>query len=169
MSSIGIDQIQELRASTGAGIMDCKNALTESDGDQLKAQQILRDQGLEIAAKKASRTADQGVVEAYIHSGGRIGAIVELNCETDFVARTDDFRTLAHDLAMQVAAMNPHVLSSDPDGADSIPHDSNKALLSQSFIKDQSKTIQDLLTETTARTGEKIAIRRFFRFELGEE
>ena len=169
MSSIGIDQIQELRASTGSGIMDCKNALTESGGDQLKAQQILRDQGLEVAAKKASRTADQGVVEAYIHSGGRIGAIVELNCETDFVARTEGFRNLAHDLAMQVAAMNPSSVSLASEDIDAMPPDNDKALLTQSFIKDQSKTIQDLLTETTARTGEKIAIRRFIRFELGEE
>ena len=110
---VSVEMIKELRFQTGAGIMDCKRALEEGDGDFDKAQELLREQGIEAAAKKLSRVTDQGAVEAYIHSGGRIGAMVEVNCETDFVARTPEFKSLAHDLAMQVAASNPSFLRRD--------------------------------------------------------
>jgi elongation factor Ts len=160
MPEITVEQVRELRESTGAGIMDCKRALQDANGSLEGALAILREKGLASAAKRAGRTADQGVVESYIHSGGRIGVLVELNCETDFVARTEDFRTLAHDLAMQVAAM-------DPDSFADETSDGSARLLEQAFIKDPSKTVQDLVTETIARTGENIQIRRFVRFALG--
>jgi elongation factor Ts len=163
MPDITVEQVRELRDATGAGVMDCKRALQGASGSFDGALEILRKQGVASAAKRAGRTADQGVVESYIHSGSRIGALVELNCETDFVARTDGFRALAHDLAMQVAAMNPTNLSTeDADGSDV------SVLLEQSFIKDPSKTVQDLVTETIATTGENIQVRRFIRFALGE-
>jgi len=143
--------------------MDCKRALQGANGSFDGALEILRIQGVTSAAKRAGRTADQGVVESYIHSGSRIGALVELNCETDFVARTDGFRALAHDLAMQIAAMNPANFSTeDADGGNV------SVLMQQSFIKDPSKTVQDLVTETIATTGENIQVRRFIRFALGE-
>ena len=160
MPEITVEQVRELRESTGAGIMDCKRALQDANGSLEGALAILREKGLASAAKRAGRTADQGVVESYIHSGGRIGVLVELNCETDFVARTEDFRTLAHDLAMQVAAM-------DPDSFADETSDGSARLLEQAFIKDPSKTVQDPVTETIARTGENIQIRRFVRFALG--
>ena len=165
---ISVESIKALRDSTGAGIMDSKNALQESNGDIAKAEEILREKGIASAMKKASRATNQGLVESYIHSGGRIGAIVETNCETDFVARTDDFRALAHDIAMQVAAMDPkYVDESDiPDGEDEKPD--QVCLLQQAFIKDPSKTVQDLVNEVVGKIGENIKVRRFSRFALGE-
>ena len=165
---ISVDSIKALRDRTGAGIMDCKRALQSADGDLDRAEELLKQQGIASASKKASRETNQGIVDSYIHSGGRIGAMVELNCETDFVARTDDFRTLAHDLAMQVAAMAPVYLNSDdiPSGADGNSQES--CLMLQPFIKDPTMTVQDLVNETVGKLGENVRVRRFSRFSLGE-
>ena len=165
--SVTTDAIKTLREQTGAGIMDCKRALEEAEGDLAKATEILRQRGVAIAAKKASRETAEGVVEAYIHSGSRIGAIVELNCETDFVARLAEFRNLAHNLAMQVAAMAPRYISREdiPDGATGEAEE--LVLLEQPFIKDESRTIQDQIQEVIALVQENIRVRRFARFALG--
>ena len=144
--------------------MDCKKALDESNGDVDKAEQILKEQGIASAAKKAGRDTDQGLIETYIHSGGRIGAMVEVNCETDFVARTKEFSDLAHDIAMQIAAMNPSTLEENNTDIES----DNSSLLQQPFIKDPSKNIQELINETVGKLGENIRVRRFKRFSLGE-
>lgn len=160
--------IKALRELTGAGIMDSKRALEEAGGDIKRAQDILREKGIASAAKKSDRETEQGVIESYIHSGGRIGAMVEANCETDFVARTEDFKALAHDIAMQVAAMNPRFIdeSEIPDGEDVDPQES--CLLQQPFIKDPGMTIDELIKELIGKLGENIRIRRFSRFSLGE-
>lgn len=165
---VTVDLIKALREKTGAGIMDTKKALEEADGDLDKAQALLREKGLATAAKKADRATLEGLVESYIHSGGRIGALVEVNCETDFVARTDGFKALAHDLAMQVAAMNPRYLDSPdvPEDDDSTPQES--CLLEQPFIRDPSLTVRDRVNETISQVGENVRIRRFSRFSLGE-
>ena len=165
---LSVTTIKELRERTGAGIMDCKRALEETAGDLSKAEEILVKQGIASAAKKATRSTEEGIVESYIHSGGRIGVLLEVNCETDFVARTDDFRELAHDLAMQVAAMAPSYVSSEevPDGEDS--DSAETVLMHQPFIKDPSKSIQDLVNEGIGKLGENIRVRRFTRFSLGE-
>jgi elongation factor Ts len=178
--AITTQQVKELRDKTGAGIMDSKRALEESGGNIDRAIEILRQQGLAKADKKAGRVAAQGVVEPYIHAGGRIGAIVELNCETDFVARTADFQTLAHDLAMQVAATSPRYVSEDE-----IPAEANAvlesefgdrkrvlesvSLLDQPFIKDPKFTIRDLIKAQIGKLGENIVVRRFARFEVGAD
>ena len=156
--------IKELRERTSAGVMDCKKALDESNGNVDKAEQILKEQGIASAAKKAGRDTDQGLIETYIHSGGRIGAMVEVNCETDFVARTKEFSDLAHDIAMQVAAMNPSTLEENNTDIES----DNSSLLQQPFLKDPSKNIQELINETVGKLGENIRVRRFKRFSLGE-
>ena len=156
--------IKELRARTRAGVIDCKKAHEESNGNVDKAEQILKEQGIASAAKKAGRDTDQGLIETYIHSGGRIGAMVEVNCETDFVARTKEFSDLAHDIAMQVAAMNPSTLEENNTNVES----DNSSLLQQPFIKDPSKNIQELINETVGKLGENIRVRRFKRFSLGE-
>ena len=163
-----IESIKALREETGAGIMDCKRALEESSGDLDQAREILREQGIAAAAKKASRSTDEGVVDSYIHSGSRVGAIVELNCETDFVARTPDFRGLAHDIAMQVAAMSPrYVDASDvPDGEGHDPEE--VCLLQQPFIKDTSVSVVDIVNEAVGKLGENIRVKRFTRFSIGE-
>jgi elongation factor Ts len=165
---ITLDMIKSLRERSGAGIMDCKRALESSDGNEDKAMQFLLEQGIASAAKKSSRVASQGVVESYIHAGGRIGAIVEVNCETDFVARTPEFQTLAREIAMQVAAMNPMVVSEEElrEGVDGLP--TQLVLLMQPYIRDGSKDIRQLVNEAIGRTGENIQIKRFSRFELGE-
>ena len=166
--AVTVEDIKALRDLTGAGVMDSKKALEESDGDIGKAEEFLRQQGIASAAKKASRATNQGIVESYIHSGGRIGAMIELNCETDFVARTEDFQSLANNLAMQIAAMSPiYVDESDvPEGeaADT----SQDCLMQQPFIRDPSRTVQDMVNETVGRLGENIRVRRFKRFSLGE-
>lgn len=148
--------------------MSCRNALIEASGDMEKAQQILKEMGILKAQKKLERSTTQGVIETYVHTGGRIGAMVEVSCETDFVARTDEFKELAHNLVMQVAAMPPQFISDDelPEGADVEPQ--ADCLLLQPFIKDPSKTIQDIIVETIARLGENIKVARFARFELGK-
>lgn len=170
MAEISAAMVKELREQTGAGIMDCKRALQETGGNLAKASDILKEQGLAKAAKKSERVAGQGTIEAYIHAGGRIGVLVEVNCETDFVARTDDFKRLVHDIAMQVAAMDPAVVGNEPqaptpDGGAEIPVE--KILLKQVFIKDGSVTIEHLVKDAIAKVGENIVIRRFTRFELG--
>lgn len=191
-------QVKELREKTGAGIMDCKDALTEAGGDIEKAIVILRERGLAKAAKKQNRVATEGVIEAYVHGDGRIGVLVEVNCETDFVARNEEFRRFAKDIAMQVAASNPKYLSRDMVPADVINQEreifktqalndgkpenivdkivdgrlekfyEENCLLEQPFIKDPDKNISQLLTEKIALLGENIVISRFVRFERGE-
>ena len=160
-------RIKELRDQSGAGIMDCRNALLEAKGEMEKALQILKQRSLFQAQEKAKRSATQGLIEAYIHTGGRIGAMVEVNCESDFVARTDEFKELAHHLAMQVAAIPPQFISREeiPEGADIEPQAA--CLLLQPYIKDPDKTIQDIIAETIARVGENIKVSRFARFEIG--
>lgn len=195
---ITTEMVKELRQATGAGVLDCKKALEAAGGDMKKAVAVLREKGLAAAAKKAGRATKEGLIEAYIHAGGRIGALIELNCETDFVARTEEFRQLAHDLAMQVVAAKPLYLSPEDVPAEVL--EAEKAiyraqaekegkpahvidrivegklekfyqevcLLKQPFIKDDDLTVQDLLTQMVAKVGENIVVRRFARFELGE-
>lgn len=165
---ITLDMIKSLRERSGAGIMDCKRALEASDGNEDKAMQYLLENNIASAAKKLGRVASQGVVESYIHAGGRIGAIVEVNCETDFVARTPEFQTLAREIAMQIAAMNPMVVSEEelPEDVDGLPN--QLVLLLQPYIRESSKDIRQLINETIGKTGENIQVKRFQRFELGE-
>jgi len=163
-----LSDIKELRELTSAGIMDCKSALIEANGDIEQAKTILHAKGLASVAKKSSRATEEGVVASYIHAGGRIGSIVEVNCETDFVARTDDFKNLAHDLAMQVAAMAPELVYLDEDSADSEEVNEDSCLVEQNFIKDQSLKVKDVVNEVAARVGENIRIKRFSRFSIGE-
>jgi elongation factor Ts len=146
-------EIQKLREETGAGVMACKKALDEAGGNYEKALEILKAQGAVIAAKKAGREASEGLVEAYIHGGGRVGVLVEVNCETDFVARNPEFKELAHDIALQISAMAPETV---------------EELLAQSFIKDDKLTIQELVHSKVGKLGENIQIRRFTRYALGE-
>jgi elongation factor Ts len=190
--------VKELRQLTGAGMMDCKNALVECDGDMGKAKEMLREKGLAAAAKKASRVASEGVVDSYIHLGGKIGVLVEVNCETDFVARNDDFKAFVRDICLQVAAANPLYLSKDDVPEDVIEEEKNflkkqalnegkpekivdkivtgriskyyeeNCLLEQRFVKDMDKKIKDLVTEKVSQIKENINIRRFVRFEMGE-
>jgi len=192
------DQVKTLRDKTGAGMMDCKKALAESGGDLTKAIDVLRKKGAATAEKRADRATNQGVIDAYIHAGGRIGSIVEVNCETDFVAKTDDFRGLARDICMQIAAMNPLYITREDVSKETVEHEleiyrtqarndkkpepvvdriaqgklekyyQEFCLAEQTFIKDSGKTIKDLILDMTAKTGEKISIRRFKRFHLGE-
>jgi elongation factor Ts len=157
------EQIKELRERTGAGIMDCKRAIDEG-GSIEAAEKLIKEWGLAGVSKKVGREANQGLVESYIHAGGRIGALVEVNCETDFVARTDDFRGLVREIAMQVAAMNPTRVSGEQPSSDG---QSDVPLLEQAYIRDPSKTIQDLVHEGIVKLGENIVVRRFARFELG--
>ena len=169
--AITAEQVKAVRERTGAGILDCKRALEETNGDIEAAVEALRKQGiakgLDVASQKAGADFNQGLVESYIHTGGRIGVLLELNCQTDFVSRTDEFRSLAHDIAMQVAAMNPSYV-----GLDDLPEDvdgnlADVSLLHQPFIRDQSRTIQELVAEAIGKFGENIRVRRFSRFELG--
>jgi elongation factor Ts len=189
--------IKELRARTGAGMMDCKRALEESGGSMEQAVDILRKKGLAQAAKRASRAAEEGLIVSYIHHNNRVGVLLELKCETDFVARTDEFQELARNIAMHIAMANPQYVSKDQIPEEVIEHEKNierekakaegrpeavldriaegrmskfyenVSLLDQPFIKDDSKKIADLINETIARTGESIVVGRFARFELG--
>ncbi|HCV00191.1 MAG: elongation factor Ts [Dehalococcoidia bacterium] len=159
--------VKELRDTSGSGVMDAKRALEEANGDMAAAANILRERGLAAAAKRAERETGQGVVDTYIHAGGRIGSLVEVNCETDFVANTDEFRTLVHEIAMQVAAMNPSVVSAEDRGPELEGSDEEIVLMNQPWVKDSSKTILDLVQDSMAKTGENIRVRRFARFELG--
>lgn len=195
---IKASDVKELREKTGAGMMDCKNALVKADGNMEEAVKALREKGLASAAKKAGRIAAEGVVESYIHMGGKIGVLLEVNCETDFVAKTDAFLAFVKDVAMQIAASNPLYLSAEDVPADAIEKEKEilraqalnegkpekivekmvegrikkyykeVCLLEQPFVKDTDKTISQLVTEKIAEIGEKIAIRRFTRYEMGE-
>ena len=196
--AITAEMVKDLRAKTNAGMMDCKKALTESGGDFEKAVEYLRKKGLATAAKRAGRATNQGVVHSYIHAGGRLGVLVEVNCETDFVARNDQFQQFANDVAMQVAAASPLAVeieeldlkvvdkereiyrqqaldSGKPEKVvDKIVEGKIKkfysevCLMEQPFIKDPDKTVRDVLNETIAAIGENISVRRFARFQLGE-
>lgn len=187
-----------LRNRTNAGMMDCKKALTECDGNMDKAVEYLREKGIATAAKKAGRIAAEGVVQSYIHMGGKIGVLVEVNCETDFVARSDQFITFVKDVAMQIAAANPSYVHTSEVPAEEVEKEreiaraqaqnegkpeaaiericegkvnkyySQVCLLNQAFVKDPSKTIEQVLNETILTIGEKISIRRFVRYEMGE-
>jgi elongation factor Ts len=190
--------VKELRERTGAGMMDCKKALIATDGDIEKAIDELRTKGLAKAAKKASRVASEGVVTSYIHGGGRIGVLVEVNCETDFVGKTDEFKSLAYDIAMQIAASNPEYVRREDVPEEVVDHEKEvlkaqaleegkpekviekmvvgrlekyfkeRCLMEQEFIKDTDKTVQELINENIARVGENITVRRFVRYEVGE-
>lgn len=164
-----VEAIKALRERTAAGVMDCRRALEASGGDVEKAVEVLRKQGLDQAAKKAQRATSQGIVEVYQHLGGRLAAMVEVNCETDFVARTDQFRGLAHDLVMQVAAMNPKYMATEDLPPEAKEVAAEVCLLAQPFIKDPTKTVKDLVAEVIAKTGENIQVRRFARFEVGSD
>jgi len=196
--SISTEQIKELREATGAGVLDCRKALEENNGDVKKATAYLREKGLAKAVKRSDREASEGVVELYSHGGGRVGVMVEVNCETDFVARSDAFRELAHELALQIAASAPLSVDEASVPADALAEKRKDAevlakeegkpadvterivegriakfldevvLLRQVYIRDDSKTIQDLVNEGVASMGENIIIRRFERWELGE-
>ena len=190
--------VMTLRERTGVGMMDCKKALTETDGDMEKAIEILREKGLAAAAKKAGRIAAEGIVESYIHMGGRIGVLVEVNCETDFVAKTDQFKAFVRDIAMQIAASNPQYVTKEEVPAEAIEKEreilrvqalnegkpekivdkmvegriqkffKEVCLMEQPFVKDPDKTVAQLVNEQVATIGEKISIRRFVRYEMGE-
>ena len=151
---IDLTLLKRLRNETQAGIADCRIALESTKGDYKKAIEWIRSKGLEKAAKKADRTTSQGLIESYIHQNGRVGAMVEVLCETDFVARTDEFKNLVHEICMQIAAMNPKDVV---------------ALLKQEYIRDNSKTIESLIKETIAKLGENIVVKKFQRFEIGYE
>ena len=198
MSQITQDQVKSLREMTGAGIMDCKRALTECDGDIDKAKDHLRKKGVAVADKKAARETSQGAVGHYIHMGGKVGVLVEISCETDFVAKNDDFQELLRDVAMHVAAMNPLCVSRDEVPSDVLDREKEifrdqsikegkpenildkivdgrvekyykeRCLLDQAFVKDDSKTIQELVTAAIAKIGENIQVKRFARFEVGQ-
>ena len=195
---ITTDMVKELRAATGAGVLDCRNALQQAGGDFEKAVELLREKGLATAAKKAGREAREGVIASYVHMGGRIAALVEVNCETDFVARTPEFQQLAKDLAMQVVAANPQYLRPEDVPEEVLEREKaayraqaaasgkpehvidrivegklekfyeETCLLRQPFIKDEEITVQDLLVQAIAKLGENIVIRRFVRYELGQ-
>ncbi len=195
---ISANLVKELREMTGSGMMDCKKALTETGGDINKAIEYLREHGLAAAAKKAGRIATEGLVESYIHGGGRIGVLVEVNCETDFVANTDEFRTFVKDIAMQIAAAKPEFVREEEVPQEAIEKEKeilrNQALnegkpaaivdkmvegrikkyyeqvclMNQTFVKNPDQKISDIVTEKIAKIGENISIRRFARYELGE-
>jgi len=190
--------VKELREATAAGILDCRKALVNADGDFEKAVDFLREKGLAKAAKRVNREAKDGLVVSYIHGGGRIGVLLEVNCETDFVARTEEFKTMVDSIAMQVAAMSPQYISRDVVPAAVVEHEKQLyraqaleegkpervidrivegrlekfykeiCLMEQDFIRDEDKTIDDLLKEQITKTGENMIVRRFARFELGE-
>lgn len=166
--AVTAEQVKELRDLTRAGVMECKNALEEAGGDIAKAAEILKERGLALAEKRSDRETSQGLVECYVHAGGRIGSMVEVNCETDFVALTDEFKMLAHDLAMQVAATGPIAITAEdlPDDTKEAPEEA--VLLLQPFIKDASRTVDEVVKEVIAKTGENIRVTRISRFELGQ-
>lgn len=198
MAEVTAAMVKELREKTGAGMMDCKRALVEKNGDLDAAVDFLREQGLAAAAKKSGRIAAEGVVASYIHMGGRIGVLVEVNCETDFVAKTDEFQELAKDLAMHIAASKPQYVRSEEIPEEVLRHErgiyrtiaenegkpphiierivagrvdrfvKEICLLNQPFVKDLDKTVEELLNEKIAKIGEKISVRRFARYERGE-
>lgn len=189
--------VGELRGQTGAGLMDCKKALTEADGDIEAAATILRKKGIASADKKAGRATSEGLIESYIHLGGKVGVLIEVNCETDFVAKNDDFQTFVKDVSLHIAALNPVCVSREEVPADLVEKErevaasqaegkpaqavqkiiegklnkyySTVCLLDQPFVKDDSKSVQDVLTEQITKLGENMKIRRFVRYQIGEE
>tara|TARA_B110000438_G_scaffold276719_1_gene298733 strand:+ start:51 stop:545 length:495 start_codon:yes stop_codon:yes gene_type:complete len=161
---VNINTVKELRQKTGAGVLAVKEALDETKGDIEAAEKILKEQGLATAMKKSGRDTSEGVVQSYIHAGNKLGALVELKCETDFVARTEDFIKLAQNLAMQVAGMAPTYISKDDEGASEAQDD--EILLSQAFIKDTSITIEDMVKEMISKVGENIKISKIIKFDL---
>jgi len=199
MADISAAMVKALREKSGAGIMDCKEALAECDGDMEKAVDFLRKKGLATAAKRAGRATSEGTIQSYIHMGGKIGVMVEVNCETDFVAKTDDFVDFAKNLAMHIAAVNPVGITPDDVPPDVLEREKeiyraqaietgkpekmlekivdgkmNKffkesCLMNQAYVRDPDKTISDYLNEVIAKTGEKITIKRFARFQVGAE
>jgi len=163
------EDVKRLRELTNAGVMDCKRALDEASGNVDRAVEILKERGVASAAKRSSRETSQGLVDSYIHAGGRIGVLVEVNCETDFVARTDAFKQLVHDVAMQIAGIPTTVAITEEElPADAEGSVEETVLLKQPFIRNSSQTIEQLVQEAIAQTGENIRIRRFARFELGQ-
>jgi elongation factor Ts len=166
--AISTETIKQVREKTGAGVIDCKKALDEAGGNMDRACEILIERGIASAQKKLGRAAEQGLIETYVHGGGKIGVLVEVNCETDFVARNDQFKELAHDIALQIAAMAPAFVSKEDVPPETKCEPVTACLLQQPFIKDPTRTIQDIIAETIAKTGENIKVRRFTRFELGE-
>ncbi len=173
---MSLEDIKKLREQTSLGIKDCKQALKEAEGDFGKALKVLRAKGADVLKKKGSRTASQGVIESYVHFGGNIGVLVEVNCETDFVARTDLFKKFAKDIAMHIAAIAPEHISEDQVPEDILEQVKNKddyikknCLLNQSFVKDPSLTVADYLKKVVSQTGENMRIKRFARFVVGEE
>lgn len=164
---VSVDQIRALRTQTGAGVMECKEALENSQGDMDKAAEALREKGFSQAAKRSGRETNEGAIQAYIHTGSRVGAIVELGCETDFVARTPDFQALAHDIAMQVAAMAPDYLDESEKEADDDRPAAQVCLLNQPFIKGGS-SVAEVVQEMAAKVGENVRVVRFSRLALGE-
>ena len=166
--AVSVDQVRALREETGAGILECKLALEEYGGDLEKAAEALRQKGFAQAAKRANRATTEGLIESYIHTGGRLGALVELGCETDFVARTPEFKDLAHDIAMQVAAMGPAFVSEEEmEEGDSRPP-GQVSLLQQPFIKDNSRLVSEVIQELAAKVGENVKVIRFSRLALEE-
>lgn len=172
---IDAKDIQKLREATSAGVMDCKKALTKAGGNFDQAVEVLKETGIAIARKKSSRTVGQGRIEAYVHLHNKIGVLVEVNCETDFVARCADFKAFTKDIAMQITALNPVYLKRDDVKEDVVKRNKKtieefykqNCLLEQSFVKDPSKTIKDYLTEVIAKIGENIVINKFIRFQIG--
>lgn len=168
-SVISTSSVKELRGKCGAGIMECRNALADANGDIDKALGALKEKGWLKAAKKAERVTTEGLIEAYIHPGGRVGAMIELNCETDFVARTDEFKELAHNLAMQITAMCPQFISKEEVPEKAEVEIETACLLEQAYIRDPGKTIKDVIVETIVKVGENIKVSRFARYELGSQ
>ncbi|MCH7617966.1 MAG: translation elongation factor Ts [Chloroflexi bacterium] len=165
--AISAEDVKKLREQTGAGMLDSKNALEKAKGDVDKAKAILNEAGFAAATKRADRETAEGLVQSYIHHNQRVGALVEVNCETDFVARTDDFKELVAAIALQIGGTQPKYVSIDDLPADSDEDPKEVVLLEQQYLRDESKTVADLVRETISRTGENIRIKRFSRFELG--
>ncbi len=166
--AVSVELVRTLRDQTGAGIMECKEALESSDGDLERATVVLREKGRASVAKRVGRAINEGVIETYLHTGGRVGAMVELGCETDFVARTEEFLKLAHDIAMQVAAMGPvYVDQDDIEEGDTRPP-AQISLMQQPFIKNNSSSVGEMVRELAAKVGENIRVVRFNRLEVGE-
>jgi elongation factor Ts len=165
---VTVDLIRTLREQTGAGVMECKQALQASEGDLAKAAEALRQKGFAQVEKRSGRATNQGLVDAYIHTGGRVGAMVEIGCETDFVARTDEFKDLAHNIAMQVVAMAPIYLDETEIGAEDTRPVAQVSLLQQPFIKDNSSSVAEVVQELAAKMGENVRVLRFTRLALGE-
>ena len=175
MMATTADDIKRLREETSCGVIDCKKALEASQGDFAKAKELLRKRGLEMAAKKSDRVAKEGRVEAYIHNGNKIGVVVEVNCETDFVARNEDFIKFTRDVALHIAAVSPKYLKKEDVPEDVLSKEADKeafykanCLLTQAYVKDPGKNIQDLLNELVSKIGENIVVGRFIRYKVGE-